>query len=244
MDQRSYKYVSLDVIAERVKDHPLLQDINMSNIIKHTVDVLRLVKAPDTYVTEGCYRNIVDYKVAIPDNALKIMTVDIVNDNGYTTPAKVSTDSLSKVRASLRDDRRDYGAGYTYAQNNSMIIFQEESVKNGIAFITYLTLKCSDEGYPMIPDDVDLIKAIEEYIKVQHFRVYYDLGKIGQGSLELAQQEYAWYIGKAQENFQGFANEDEMESFLSDFKRLFIIERSHRDRHRYNTDREIRYLGK
>lgn len=235
MNNANYKYVSINTIAARVTKHPLLKDLNLEDIIDHTVDVLRLVNIPKTYVEKSCYKNVIDYKAAIPTESLKIVSVDHVSNNSHLTPMVQSTDTHQAVLEKLPTV---IGSGaLTYKQASDRI---HTNFKDGLVFIVYESLECDKDGIPKIPDNISLMKAIENYIKVQVFSPMVDMQKLNQNALHRAEQEYSWYIGKAQTDFQGFDNDDSKETYLSDFKRMFDNVRTHKDRHRYNSNRELR----
>lgn len=237
MNNRNFKYISMDVVANRILKHPLLKDMNYDDIISHAVDVLRLVNVPATYEEASSYHDIIEYKAKLPADNLNVKTVDFVTYAGGMIPMVIATDSLHNHM----DRLPGRGAGqtvYTYSINGGMIHTNQE---NGKLFISYDQLKCGEDGYPMIPDSVSLRKAIENYIKVEAFQVMADMGKISYNTVSKAEQEYAWYIGKAQTEFQGFINDDDTESFLRDFKRMFIENTNHKERNMYNVNREIRY---
>lgn len=238
MNSNNYQYVSIDTISNRITKHPLLKNLNYEDILDYTVDVLRLVNIPTTYEEHSCYRNIVDYKISLPEESVGIKSLDYV-DAGNLVPMITSTygrqNHLEKV-PTVHDSGK-----YTYTLNGGMA---HTNIKSGVAFIIYDRLKCDGNGLPMIPDNVPLIKAIENYIKVQVFSVMVDLGKIPNNALQRAEQEYNWYIGKAQTAFQGFDNDDDTETFLSNFKRMFDLNNTHRFRDRYNSNKELRYKNK
>ena len=235
MNNKNYKYVSMDSVANRVMKHPLLKDINYEDIISHTVDVLRLVKVPGIYEEKSCFHEIIEFKAKLPDDNLNLKTVDYVSGNNHI-PMVIATDTLQNHLHKLSPGRNNHSA-YTYSINGGMIHTNKE---HGTIFITYEQLKCDDEGSPMIPDSIALYKAIDNYIKIQVFEVMVDMGKIGPGSLSRAETEYAWYIGKSQTEFQGFQNDDDTESFLRDFKKLFIESTNHKERNMYNVNREVK----
>lgn len=238
MNNRNFKYVSIDVVANRIMKHPLLKDVNYEDIISHAVDVLRLVNVPASYEEAGSYHEIIEYKAKLPDDNLNLKTVDYINYSGNSTPMVLATDSLNNHHSKLNKNRIAGQSVLTYTINGGMIQTNQET---GRIFITYDQLKCGPDGFPMIPDSVPLIKAIENYIKIQAFTVMVDLNKMAGASLQRVETEYSWYIGKAQTEFQGFVNEDDTESFLRDFKKLFIENTNHKERNMYNVNREVRY---
>lgn len=236
MNKNNFKFVSIDVVASRITKHPLLKDINYEDIIQYTVDVLRLVNVPRSYEEQSKYAEVIEYKAQLPADCLNVKSVDFV-ENGHTYAMTIATDTLNKHIPSLENKDRSIGQ-YTYSLNADKIHVNQAE---GVVFIVYDVLKCGEDGFPMIPDSVSLRLAIENYIKKNVFSVYEDLGKISGRAVEKAEQEYAWYIGKAQTEFQGFINDDDLESFLRDFRRLFIQNTTHSSRHMYNNLREKRY---
>lgn len=235
MNQVNHQFISLDVIASRVKKHPLLKDMNPEDIISDTVDVLLLCGCTLAYEECAKYLNIVDYKVAIPKDNLNIKSVDLVK-NKNNIPMLAATDTLHNHINKLKNKNRNTST-YTYSINRNFI---KTNQKSGEIFIVYDKLVTGEDGLPLIPDNVSLRKAIEFYIKSQRFQVFADLGKMPQSSADKAEQEYNWYIGKAQSDFQGFQNDDELETFIRQFNRLFDQNKSMGDRNMYEVNREIR----
>lgn len=234
MDNRSFNFTSLDTIIDRILRHPLLKDTNVDDILFYTLDVLRLVNCPGIYVEKSCIKDIVDYKGLLPEEHSSIKTIDLVLGQ-ERVPMVLATDSLHNQLDKL--PKRNTSNTYTYTFNGCNL---RTNVKEGQVFITYDALLTDDKGMPMIPNNVKLHKAIESYVQSQIFRVLADMDKISRNTAEKAEQEYNWYIGGAQTSMQAFKNEDDVESFLRDFKRLFIINRSHSTRNRFNVDGETR----
>jgi len=212
--------------------------MNYEDIISFTVDVLRQIKIPSSYVEKSCYKTIVEFKAELPLEALNIKSVDYVVSVGNLTAMVKASDTRAKHISKTADRGLNNTYKYTYSLNNNRV---HCNVEEGMVFIIYDTLKLDDDGLPMIPDNISLIKAIENYIKATAFRVHADLGKITRETIDYYEREYMWYVGQAQTSFQGFINEDDLEAFLSDFKRIFQLENSHKYRNRYNSTRDIRY---
>ena len=241
MNKNNYKFISIDIVANRIKKHPLLKDMNFEDIIAYTVDVLRLVSVPRAYEEKGEYLTLSEFKAKLPVNCLNVKSVDYVKGTNMY-PMVMASDTLnnhvSKVQANSSKRKPVNTCNYTYSLNADKVYTNQDE---GQVFVVYDTLKCGDDGYPMIPDSVALRLAIENWIKFNVFQVFEDLGKITGRSVERADQQYSWYIGKAQTEFQGFINDDHMESFLNDFKRLFLMNKSHADRGLYDNLKEQRY---
>jgi hypothetical protein len=235
MNTRNHKYISIDHIIARLMRHPMLKDVNYDDMIAHAVDVLRLLKVPGQHEEKSCFKDIVEYKVRIPEESLNVKAVDLIKNKNHI-PMVMATDTAHNHLNNLNKNRNNTTEN-TYSINGGMI---NTNQREGEVFIIYDAFKTDELGLPMIPDSIAVIKAIENYIKVQVFGVLVDLQKVSPNTLSRAEQEYGWYMGKAQSEFQGFVNEDDTESFLRNFKRLFINNNSHKDRGRYGVNRELK----
>jgi hypothetical protein len=235
MNSINFQYIPIATIANRIMKHPLLRDMNFSDIVSHAVDVLDLVRVPGQKVEAICYKPIVEFKAQIPVDNKNILSIDYVKNNKQI-PMVMGSDGLHNHLASLPKGRNN-NTVYTYTINDGMI---NTNQKDGQVLIKYEKFKTDEDGLPMIPDEVSLVKAIENYIKVQVFTILVDLGKLPGSSLHRAEQEYAWYIGKAQTTFQGFINEDDTESFLRGMKRMMPEGNTHAHRDMYKVNRELK----
>lgn len=101
------------------------------------------------------------------------------------------------------------------------------SIKEGAVEIAYHAIATDSDGYPLIPDSSSFTKALELYIKKQHFTILFDLGKIQQGVLQNTQQEYAWAAGQAQSDLIR-PSVDEMESITNSLNTLIPRVTEHR----------------
>jgi hypothetical protein len=227
MNSKNNNYISLDVIANKIYKNPILKDTNYEDIIDYAVSVLRILNVPGIYVEESCYKDITEHKVALSKYALNLKTVDLCVNNNLI-PMVMSTDSLIKHVNKTKDNKDYYTNNYTYSVNNNILITSEES---GRVFITFDTLKLDADNIPMLPDSEALLRAVEAYIKVQIYTVMVDLGKMSERSLDRAEKEYYFNVGKVQSQQQGFTNEDEMESFLNSHTQLFPTKNNHAKRY-------------
>jgi len=125
---------------------------------------------------------------------------------------------------------------FKYSVNSGHIIC---SMRDGNVMLVYDTINSDEDGVPLIPNSEALIKAITNYIKIQVFEVLVDLNKISERSLTRAEQDYSWYVGQAQTEFQGIGSEDEMESFLNAHVNLFNSSTLHSDNYESSSDKEI-----
>lgn len=230
MNHNTTGFISIDVIANKIFKNPLLKDVNFEDIIDHTLSVIKIAKVPGIYHEESCFKDVDNHMISIPKNALNIKTVDYCYGKNLI-PMTMSSDSLSNHIQKLPNRSDNLHNGYsqkTYSINNNII---KTSFPKGTIFITFDTIRVDENDIPMIPNSEALLRAIEAYIKVQVYSVLADLQKVSERALNRAEQDYLWYIGKAQSEYQGFKNEDDMESFINGWKRQFLSQKDHSNRY-------------
>lgn len=221
---RAVNFVSIDTVINKVLKNPLAANLNPEDIIDSVISILKLLNLRGSYATESCVVTVKDYKGKIEKSALNIISVDYVMPNGRKVPMVTST---SGYRGLKGDHERGM---FTYFVNNKMIT---TSFKEGKIFVVFDTLVTDDDGHPMIPDSEAFILACVNESLLNVYNVMFDLGKIPERSLNRIQTERAWYVGKAQEEFQGFLNMDHAESFGEDYTKFFERTDQHATRDTY-----------
>jgi hypothetical protein len=72
------------------------------------------------------------------------------------------------------------------------------SFKEGQVAIAYLKQKLDCDGFPMIPDTVENVTAVEKYIKYKLREIDYEQGRLGSESrLAKAEADWHWYCRQA-----------------------------------------------
>lgn len=116
---------------------------------------------------------------------------------------------------------QNYGANPTLADDTYKI--QGNIIYTTFQFgdidISYQAISLDNDGYPMIPDDAEFIRALELYIKKKWFTILFDMGKINGNVLSNTQQEYAWAVGACQSEFNRLTI-DQMESLVNSLTTL------------------------
>lgn len=221
---RAVNFVSIDTVINKVLKNPLAANINPEDIIDSVVSILKLLNLRAAYATESCYVDVKDYKAKIQKAALNIVSVDYVTGRDRKVPMVVST---SGYRGVATDKERGL---YTYFVNNKMIT---TSFKEGRIFVIFDTFVTDEDGHPMIPDSEAFILACVNESLLNVYNVMFDLGKIPERSLNRVERERAWYVGKAQEEFQGFLNMDHADAFGEDWTKFFEETNQHSTRDTY-----------
>ena len=174
--------ISIKVVLDKLHRHPLLTDVSLETAVDYCVDFMRIVGVPQIFLNKVVILTLADYKLAVPTDF-----IDLVQIRYNGCPLRSSTDLFH-----LSTDK-------TYKSEDDTFIIQggyiHSTVEKGDIELSYRAIATDDIGMPMLPDNSDFTRALEAYIKVQHFSILFDLGKIQGAVLQKAQQDYAWAVG-------------------------------------------------
>lgn len=107
---------------------------------------------------------------------------------------------------------------FTYKIQNHRIFTSEES---GYVEMSYLALAIDEDGLPLIPDNSKFTRALEWYIKLQHYTNLFECGKIDIHVLNNTQQEYCWAVGAYNSECHRLSI-DEMQSLANSLNTLVM----------------------
>lgn len=183
------RYVPLQIILDDLLHHPLLQDLSFERVVNYTVDFIRIVGCPRIFHEKTAKLEVRHYKAPLPCDFHRMIQVRTCAC-GKTATFRYSTDSFH-----MSDDKHCNLPDLTYKIQGQMIF---TSIKEGEIEIAYEAINVDEEGYPLIPENSSFIKALELYIKREHFTILFDLGKITPQVYNNTCQQYAWAVGQAQ----------------------------------------------
>ena len=206
-------YTNIRLITDKLKRHPLLEDLPFETIVDYTVDFIRIVGMPDVFLEKTKELDVIDYRAQLPCDYYSMIQVRLVTkDNNVSKALRYSTDSFH-----MSSNKKDnYSYGFTYKLQGNCIITSIPKCKIELA---YRALPIDDEGYPLIPDNSSYSRALELYIKLQYFTILFDMGKIQPAVLNNTQQQYAWAVGQAQTDLVR-PSLDEMEAISNMWNKL------------------------
>lgn len=201
-------YISIKQILDDLLAHPLLRDLSLERAVDHAIHFMRIVGMPKMFSEKVAKVTLDEYRALLPDDYYNIIQV---REAYSKVPLQHSTDSYH-----MGENKSDTIPSYKIQGN---IIYS--SLRDKELEISYKALVVDGEGYPMIPDNSSLIKALELYIKKQYFTVLFDMGKITGQVLNNTQQEYAWYVGQCQSDLVR-PTWDEMKSITNTWNNIII----------------------
>jgi hypothetical protein len=227
-------FINISAILDRVKQHPLMYELSFEQGIRYVVDCIRLIGVPIMFDHKYKEVAITDYR--------GIMPTDFLEMDMESRVRRVEGSSTQKTYYPLLDS----GSGYTEFshfiepnKNRNSINSNTNEMKytirgnyitvpfeTGVVDIVYKGLYLDEDGYPFIPDNTKVVKAVEYFIKYNHFRILADLGKVNENTAAKAEQEYDWYVGAAQtENLMNSL--DERQAISNILTNMFINNRDH-----------------
>lgn len=175
------QFVNIRLLLDRLIKHPLLKDITLESVISYTTDFISIVGLPNTLNEKITTLDIIDHRALLPCDFYNMIQVRY---NGKCF--RYSSDSFHY---------NNHHPDLIYKIKGNII---HTSLKKGCIEISYRAIMVDDEGFPLLPDNSTFIIALENYIKVKEFNILFDLGKISQQSLHIAQQNYAFSVGQCQ----------------------------------------------
>ena len=200
--------VTLDDILFRVYRNPLLQNVRKVDVVDHVKAVLKLLDIPATFKKESRILKIEGFRCILPNNLYKLEGVNAVNSAGVPgIRLKPSSDARIQHQGE-RSDKKPTTVTYKHVPGWIYTDFEEGEIE-----IIYTAFQVDNSGFPMIPDNESLLLAIENYIKVQYFTILVETGHMSSTILDRADQQYAWYIGQASNDFDTLSMEETQSLF-------------------------------
>ena len=214
------KYISLRQVLDDILDHPMLKDVSFERAVNYTVHFMRIVGCPRMFEERTALVEIENYRGLLPcdfNDIIQVRTHRSCDRKNYGV-FRHTTDSFH-----MSDNKQD-SFDLTYKIQGNIIF---TSIKEGIIEIAYNAFAVDSDGYPLIPDNSSFIRALELYIKKQHFTVLFDTGKINNAILNQTLQDYAFAVGQAQSDLVR-PTIDQMESLTNSLNTLITRVSEHR----------------
>lgn len=182
------EYISINQIMDDILDHPMLEDVPYDAAIKYAVRFIRKMGMPKLFETKVADLHITQHSCKLPCDVYEVLHV-----------RDKKSGILLRQSESNFDITKDYTADMIFKIQNSVLVTSkcEQDVE-----VSYRAMNVDEEGYPMIVNNESFIDALESYIKMKHFTILFDEGKIPQQVLVNAQKDYAWNAGHAKASLQ------------------------------------------
>lgn len=157
------------------------------------------------------------------------MTNDWTGEDGIYDPAPVIVEGAP---ISISNDYM-----YCYRINNTLI---ETNFEDGYVEMVYNGFVTDVHGFPMIPDDIKYIKAVESYLIERIDYRKWRCGDLPDKVYRKSEQERDWYIAAAR-NKAAMPSIDKMEALKNQWLRSIPRSMEHSSGFRYTNIQERRY---
>lgn len=201
------QYTNIRRVLDDLMDHPLLRDLTLEQVVRHTIRFVALHGYPKLYLDKIATIKIKDFRGLLPCDLISIIQVkDLDTDiclrsmtDTFTPGMEPKTGERHQPKDLLNNMKppvdtyippmKKYMEEPAFKTQGRIIFtsFQEGNVE-----IAYKAIPVDDDGFPLLMDNETYLNALEAYIKVKVFTVLFDTGKIQSGILSNAQTEYAW----------------------------------------------------
>lgn len=212
--------MSIKQILDDITDHPLMKDVTLERVVKHSIDFMRILGVPQIFENKVEKLEVKNHKALLPCDFYQMNQVKLLgNCPERSKMFRYTTDSFH-----LEDKYHGKSIDLTYMIQNSVIF---TSIEEGEIEISYQAVMTDNDGYPLIPDNGSFANALELYIKLKVFTYLFDTGKISQAVYQNTQQEYSWAVGQASNQLK-MVTLDQMESLSNIWSNLLIRAREHK----------------
>lgn len=198
------QYTNIRRVLDDLVEHPLLKNLTLEQVIRHTLRFISLHGYPCLYQDKIEEVEIKDFRGLLPCDLVSIIQVKDL-DTGICLRAM--TDNFTRgLEPKPREDRRPKdllnNVQHEYIPPRNVCV-EEMSFKTqgrviftsfpvGRIEVAYRAIPVDEDGFPLLIDNETYLNALEAYIKVKVFTVKFDTNNISAGVLSNAQTEYAW----------------------------------------------------
>ena len=221
------QYTNVKVILDKITRHPLLQGISLENAIGYTIEFFNIVGVPTFFIDKYYEATVTNYRATLPCDYVSVNqikgqygiyrnTSDVFHcAPNVTVPTTTSVlDDTLIVRSPEQPNKQDR----TFKIQGGYIFFSS-STDNII--MSYKAIPVDSDGFPLIPDNSNFIRALTAYIKKEYFTILFDMNRISQQVLYQAQQDYAFAVGACETDMLKL-DLSKAESFSNSFRQLIV----------------------
>lgn len=263
----SGNFISVKSIADRLMMNPMLKDLNFEFIVDKTVECLRLVNMPPIYIPKKVNIGVNNFRGELPidmiylkqaflykqgqlvpmfsaqDNIHEHLLCFQNNNVNLTVPRSTAPPAGNPPMWEGQGTSLNLTSSTSKEGDNSILTFSLTNSKiytnfeEGEVVLAYQSIAVDEECYPLVPDNIKLIRAIESYIKYRWFDILNDMDKVSDRKLSKAESDYSWNIGQAQSDMI-MPNETEMEALVNSITKILPSTNQFENRMKYLGNKE------
>jgi len=200
---KEIRYTNIRRVLDSLHDHPMLSDLTMEQVVRHTVRFIGIHGYSKLYQDKEADVDIHEFRGLLPCDLISITQVkDDCSGICLRSMTDTFTPGLVPPPPHTPHPHMPYippkasGHGEPTFKTQGRVIFT--SFPEGKVRIAYKAIPVDEDGFPLLIDNENYLACLEAYIKKQVFTVKFDQGKIAAGVLQNAQTEYAFLAGQLQ----------------------------------------------
>jgi hypothetical protein len=219
------KTKSIQYILEKVfRDSGIVEGVDIYDGVEWAAEAMELIGAPQSYTDKIEGIEIIDGRGQLPCDLHLIMQTRIRTPEGVTA-MRYATGNFHKNKHCKDSPDMQCNTQYTYTISDDYIFVD---FSTGTLEMGYKAFATDDNGWPVIPDDIKFIKAVEYYIREKIDYKLWRTGKLPGAVYEKTVQDQMWYLGSAQTR-GAMPSLDEMENIKNNWIRLIPKINQHED---------------
>jgi len=208
------KVKSIQHIIEKVfRDTGLVEGVDLHDAIEWAGECIELIGAPQSLTNKVESVTIENGRGDLPCDLHLVMQSRVKTGNGYSAMS-YATDNFHRHCSNSPDVGCVCTVTYTLSDDCIFTNFD-----SGVIEIAYRALPTDGNGWPTIPDNIKVVKAVEWYIREKIDYKLWRSNKVTQGVYEKTVQEQVWYLGAAQTSI-AMPSVDEMTNIKNNWLRL------------------------
>lgn len=235
---KSGNQISIGKILWNVLKKPIVKELTLEDASELAVTCIRLLGAPAAYNQVVDKVQLSGYKAKVPVNAFQINGVRFRDCENCDFESALSLREATDIyHVSKECNGCDDGASpgeLTYIVQQGVLV---SSLEEGWLEISYDGIAVDSSGFPLIPDEAVLIKAIEYFIIWSYLENMIHTGKIADKTFSYFEQKKLFYMASA-ENSLKMPSVDKMEAMTNALNRILIRTNWHDNFFKYFGEKE------
>lgn len=231
-------YVSLGRVLWKVLKNPLAAELTYDEAAEYSLEYIRLLGAPVTYVNKLQTMELQYHKAELPCDIYLIDGIrylDVDEDGNLNQPIAMreSTNVYHYDPQEYNNEgNTDFDLRGNHRRNEFTYSIQKgilfTSMREGSVEIAYKGIATDEDGYPLIPDNEKVLLGAEYYILSRYLEPMWLMGKITDKAFEYIQQKRYFYVPSAYTSLT-MPSVDGMETLMNSLNRLVINTNAHKN---------------
>lgn len=209
---KEIQYTDIRRVLDNLKDHPMLSDLTLEQVVRHTVRFIGFHGYSKMYKDKVDTVEIHEFRGMLPCDLISVIQVkdtksqqclramtDSFPDGMSEMKGKPCMDPMNNVRHTPYIPPKAPEFGEFSFKTQGRVIYT--NFPEGLIEIAYKSIPVDEDGFPLLIDNENYLAALEAYIKKQVFTVKFDQQEISAAILKNAQQEYAVLARELQSEF-------------------------------------------